>query len=69
MTRSAAIGTSPGIALGSYRPGQSSFETVGVYHPTWVEYAIVTGVLVFLSLLIVLGYRWLRIGTRDEEIA
>ena len=59
----------PGIALGSYRPGQSSFETVGVYHPTWVEYAIVTGVLVFLSLLIVLGYRWLRIGTRDEEIA
>jgi len=59
----------PGIALGSYRPDQSSFETVGVYHPTWVEYAIVTGVLVFLSLLIVLGYRWLRIGRQDEELA
>jgi len=59
----------PGIALGEYRPGQSSFEVFGVYHPTWVEYAIVTGVLVFLSLLIVLGYRWLRIGRQDEELA
>ena len=59
----------PGIALGSYQANQSSFEVFGVYHPTWVEYAIVTGVLVFLSLLITLGYRWLRVGKQDEELA
>lgn len=59
----------PGNALGSYRLGQSVFQFDGVYHPTWVEYAIVTALVSFLSLLIVLGYRWLRPVERTESAA
>lgn len=50
----------PGNALGSYRLGQTVFQFDGVYHPTWVEYGIVTGLFAFLALLIVVGYRWLQ---------
>ena len=56
----------PGNALGSYRLGQTSFQLDGVYHPTWVEYGIVVGLAAFLSLLITLGYRWLRPGEPAE---
>ncbi len=54
------IHLAPGNALGTYRLGQTVFQFNGVYHPTWVEYAIVTGLVAFLSLLILVGYRWLR---------
>lgn len=54
------IHLAPGNALGSYRPGEGVFQFDGVYHPTWVEYGIVTGLVSFLALLILLGYRWLR---------
>ncbi len=50
----------PGNALGSYTLGAASFQYNGIYHPTWVEYAIITGLFAFLALLISLGYRWLR---------
>ena len=50
----------PGVSLGSFTAGASSFQLVGSYHPTWVEYSIVVGLMAFLSLLITLGYRWLK---------
>ena len=49
----------PGVSLGS-TGSAGSFQFLGSYHPTWVEYAIVAALLSFLTLLIVLGYRWLR---------
>jgi len=48
----------PGVSLGSGASG--SFQFLGSYHPTWVEYGIVAGLLAFLALLITVGYRWLR---------
>lgn len=55
----------PGNALGSYRLGVASFQFDGVYHPSWVEYSIVTGLVAFLSLLILVGYRWLQPVERE----
>jgi len=49
----------PGVSLGA-TAGSGSFQFLGSYHPTWVEYAIVVGLLAFLALLITIGYRWLR---------
>jgi len=58
----------PGNAIGTYTPGETSFQFDGAYHPTWVEYAIVAGLMAFLALLITLGYRWLRsIDTSEVE--
>ena len=50
----------PGNALGVFNPTQSSFQYTGLYHPTWVEYSIVVGLVAALALLITVGYRWLR---------
>lgn len=50
----------PGVSVGSFSSGTSSFQLVGSYHPTWVEYSIVAGLMAFLALLITLGYRWLK---------
>jgi dimethyl sulfoxide reductase membrane subunit len=50
----------PGIAVGTYKVTQSSFQFTGMYHPTWVEYSIVAGLMALLALVITLGYRWLR---------
>ena len=50
----------PGIAIGTYKITQTSFQFTGMYHPTWVEYSIVVGLTALLALLITLGYRWLR---------
>jgi len=50
----------PGIAIGTYKITQTTFQFTGVYHPTWVEYSIVTSLMALLALLITLGYRWLR---------
>lgn len=55
----------PGNAIGSYSLGAASFQFNGIYHPTWVEYAIVTGLCAFLALLISLGYRRLRAVGED----
>jgi len=50
----------PGIAIGTYKITQTSFQFTGMYHPTWVEYSIVAGLMALLALLTTLGYRWLR---------
>jgi dimethyl sulfoxide reductase membrane subunit len=50
----------PGVSLGSTNLGPGSFQLTGVYHPTWVEYSIVAGLLAFLALLLTLGYAWLK---------
>ena len=56
----------PGNAIGSYTLGAASFQYDGIYHPTWVEYAIITALFAFLGVLITLGYRRLRaIGERE----
>ena len=59
------LSLAPGVSIGSASP--NAFQLVGSYHPTWVEYAIVAGLLAFLGLLITLGYRWL--GSLDREEA
>jgi dimethyl sulfoxide reductase membrane subunit len=50
----------PGVSVGSTNLGASSFQLTGSYHPTWVEYSIVVGLLAFLALLLTLGYAWLK---------
>jgi molybdopterin-containing oxidoreductase family membrane subunit len=55
----------PGNALGTYHSGHNVFQFDGLYSPTWVEYAIIFALFAFLSLIVSLGYRWLR--TRGPE--
>ena len=63
------LALAPGVSLGSFQTGSSSFQLTGVYHPTWVEYSIVAGLLAFLALLITLGYRWVQSVARTDEAA
>ena len=35
----------PGNAVGTYNPATTSFQLIGRYHPTWVEYGIVIGLV------------------------
>jgi Ni/Fe-hydrogenase subunit HybB-like protein len=63
------LNLAPGVSLGSFQTGSSSFQLTGIYHPTWVEYSIVVGLLAFLALLITLGYRWLKSVARAEASA
>lgn len=51
----------PGTSVGTYTPGTSVFQLVGQYVPTWVEYAIILGLVAFAALFITLGYRLLEI--------
>ncbi len=50
----------PGIALGTFSVTHTSFQYTGMYHPTWVEYSIVAGLMALLALVITAGYRWLQ---------
>lgn len=52
----------PGNALGTYAPGATSFQLVGRYSPTWVEYSIVLGLIALFAAITTIGYRWLRLG-------
>jgi molybdopterin-containing oxidoreductase family membrane subunit len=54
------IQLAPGTSLGTYTAGQSVFQMVGRYSPTWVEYSIVIGVLALGTLLVAGGYRLIR---------
>jgi dimethyl sulfoxide reductase membrane subunit len=47
----------PGNALGTYAPPTSSFELVGRYSPTWVEYSIVLGLIALFGAIMTVGYR------------
>jgi dimethyl sulfoxide reductase membrane subunit len=60
----------PGNALGTYTPGVSSFQFVGRYSPTWVEYSIVLGLIALFAAIMTLGYRRLGLGrTADGQTA
>ncbi len=52
----------PGNAIGTYNASTSSFEFVGRYSPTWVEYGIVLGLSALFATIVTVGYRWLRLG-------
>ncbi|TAM81746.1 MAG: oxidoreductase [Jatrophihabitans sp.] len=51
----------PGNALGTYDRGTSSFELTGRYSPTWVEFAIVAGLVALFAAIVTVGYRRLRL--------
>lgn len=59
----------PGNALGTYDPQVGSFQLVGGYAPTWVEYGIVLGLMAVLTAIVSLGYRWLHLGHRAPASA
>jgi dimethyl sulfoxide reductase membrane subunit len=59
----------PGIALGTTSVGQGSFQYNGIYHPTWVEYSIIAGLMALLAGVISVGYRWLRSREGSTEPA
>ena len=54
----------PGNAVGTYSPTTSSFELVGRYSPTWVEYGIVLGLVAVFLAIVTVGYRALGLGSR-----
>ncbi|HXP21608.1 MAG TPA: NrfD/PsrC family molybdoenzyme membrane anchor subunit [Streptosporangiaceae bacterium] len=47
----------PGNAIGTYNPATSSFELVGRYSPTWVEYSIILGLFALFGAIMTVGYR------------
>ena len=51
------ISYTPGIALGSYSSTAASFQLPGAYHPTWVEYGIVVGLVALFAALVTFGYK------------
>jgi molybdopterin-containing oxidoreductase family membrane subunit len=55
----------PGIVVGTYDPTQTSFSYDATYHPSWVEYSILAGLVALLAAVILVGYRWLR--NREPE--
>ena len=64
------IGYAPGISLGTPSqvtttgvPTASSFVQVAHYGPTWLEWSIVVGLCALWGLLLVLGVRFLPLGT------
>ena len=56
------IQLAPGTSLGTYAPGESVFQLTGKYAPTWVEYAIIIGLVAFGAMLVTLGYRYLGLS-------
>ena len=51
----------PGNAVGTYNPTASSFELVGRYSPTWVEYGIVLGIVALFLAIVTVGYQKLHV--------
>ena len=51
----------PGIAVGTYNPATTSFQLVGSYHPTWVEYGIVVGLIALFATIVTFGYQRLHV--------
>lgn len=47
----------PGNALGTFTPGVTSFQLVGRYWPTWVEYSIMLGLSALFGAIMTVGYR------------
>jgi molybdopterin-containing oxidoreductase family membrane subunit len=64
------IGAAPGISLGTPAqlnmigvPTRSSFVEVARYTPSWVEWSIVVGLCALWGLLLLVGIRFLPLGT------
>jgi len=51
----------PGNALGTYNPATTSFQLIGRYHPTWVEYGIVIGLVALFAAIVTVGYQTLHV--------
>ncbi len=51
----------PGNAVGTYNAQTTSFQLIGRYHPTWVEYGIVIGLVALFAALVTIGYRSLHV--------
>ncbi len=58
----------PGNALGTYSPATPSFQLVGRYSPTWVEYGIVIGLMALFALVMTAGYQWLALGRAETPV-
>jgi len=58
----------PGTALGAVSSG-GSFQLVGHYSPTWVEYLITLGIFALIALAIAIGYRLCRVDHAIRESA
>jgi molybdopterin-containing oxidoreductase family membrane subunit len=52
----------PGNALGTYNPARTSFQLVGRYSPTWVEYGIIIGLVALFAGVVTVGYHTLGLG-------
>jgi molybdopterin-containing oxidoreductase family membrane subunit len=55
----------PGIAVGTYNPTTTSFQLVGRYSPTWVEYGIIIGLFAFFGAIVTVGYHRLQLASRS----
>jgi molybdopterin-containing oxidoreductase family membrane subunit len=51
----------PGNAVGTYNVSTTSFQLIGTYHPTWVEYGIGLGLVALFATLVTIGYQALHV--------
>jgi len=51
----------PGNAVGTYNAQTTSFQLIGRYHPTWVEYGIIIGLVALFATLVTIGYQYLHV--------
>jgi dimethyl sulfoxide reductase membrane subunit len=58
----------PGNALGTYNPTTTSFQLVGRYSPTWVEYGIIVGLVALFAVIVTAGYQVLGLGRQKEPV-
>ncbi|HXR21602.1 MAG TPA: NrfD/PsrC family molybdoenzyme membrane anchor subunit [Acidimicrobiales bacterium] len=52
----------PGNALGTYNPSTTSFQLVGHYAPTWVEYGIIIGLVALFAGILTFGFQRLALA-------
>jgi len=52
----------PGNALGTYNSSTTSFQLVGHYAPTWVEYGIVIGLVALFAGILTFGFQRLALA-------
>lgn len=57
----------PGNALGTYNPTTTSFELIGRYTPTWVEYGIVLGLVALFAAIVTVGYQQLGLAATSRR--
>jgi molybdopterin-containing oxidoreductase family membrane subunit len=57
----------PGMSLGTFTLGRPVFQLIGQYSPTWVEYAILLGLVAFATSVFVLGCRFAGIWRQNGD--